>query len=75
MSNPLVLQIRRLQMRSLLTAFLILSPFIAIAQNYHLHASVHSLNHEPVAHIARAVVANASMKMSAVVHAVQELLS
>jgi hypothetical protein len=58
-------------MRRLMLAFLILSPFIAIAQNYH----VHSLNAAPATHLAQVVVNTASTKMSDVVHAVQALLT
>jgi hypothetical protein len=58
-------------MRLLMLAFLILSPFIAIAQNYHLH----SLDPAPATHLARAVVNTASSKMADVVHAVQALLT
>jgi hypothetical protein len=62
-------------MRPLLMAFLILSPFIAIAQNYHLHAAVPILAHAPAAHLAHEVVSNVSTKMDNMLHAVQDLLS
>ena len=52
-------------------AFLILSPFIAIAQNYHWHPIAVA----PATHLAQAVVNTASMKMADMVHAVQELLT
>jgi hypothetical protein len=52
-------------------AFLILSPFIAIAQNYHLR----SLSAVPATHLAQAVVNSASTRMADVVHAVQALLT
>jgi hypothetical protein len=55
-------------------AFLILSPLIALAQNYNLHAPVDALTHAPVAHFAHVVVADAGVKMGDMVHAVQELL-
>ena len=58
-------------MRRLMLAFLILSPFIAIAQNYH----VHSLNPAPATHLAQAVVNTTSSKMVSVVRAMQELLT
>ncbi len=58
-------------MRPLMMAFLILSPFIAIAQNYHLH----SLDPAPATRLAQAVVNTASSKMADVVHAVQALLT
>lgn len=60
-------------MRPLMIVFLILSPFIAVAQNYHLHAPI-PLPHAPSAQFAHDMVANASLKMSSVVHAVQALL-
>ncbi len=60
-------------MRPLLMAFLILSPFIALAQNYHLH-TLPSLPHAPVRQLAQVMVADASTKMGNIVHAVQELL-
>jgi hypothetical protein len=59
-------------MRPLLMAFLILSPFIALAQNYHLHA-IHSFTHAP--DLAQAMVTNASTKMGDMMHKVQALLS
>jgi hypothetical protein len=52
-------------------AFLILSPFIAIAQNYHLD----SLDPAPATQLAHAMVNSASLKMANVVRAVQQLLS
>ncbi len=58
-------------MRQLMLAFLILSPFIAIAQNYHVHA----LDAAPATNLAQAVVSTASSKMASVVHAVQQLLT
>lgn len=58
-------------MRPLMLAFLVLAPFIAIAQNYHLQP----LATEPAAHLAQMVVNTASTKMSDVVHAVQALLT
>jgi hypothetical protein len=58
-------------MRPLMLAFLILSPFIAIAQNYHWHPIAVA----PATHLAQIVVNTASMKMASVVHAVQELLT
>ena len=61
-------------MRPVMFAFLILSPFIALAQNYNLHAPVHALAHAPVAHLAHVMAANAGLKMGDMVHAVQELL-
>jgi len=54
-------------------AFLILSPFIAVAQNYHLRAPI-PLPHAPCAQLAHDMVASASTKMSNMVHAVQALL-
>ena len=61
-------------MRPLIIAFLILAPFIALAQNYHLHV-VPSLTQAPVGHLARAAVTTASMKMAGMMHEVQQLLS
>ncbi len=61
-------------MRPLIITFLILAPFIAIAQNYHLHA-LPSIPHPPVRHLAQAMVTHASTKMANMVHAVQALLS
>jgi hypothetical protein len=61
-------------MRPLMIAFLILSPFIAIAQNYHLHATIPVLTQAPVAHFAQVAMANAGTKMADMLHAVQELL-
>jgi hypothetical protein len=58
-------------MRPLMLAFLILSPFIALAQNYHWRP----LGTEPATHLARAVVYTASMQMSEMVRAVQSLLT
>jgi hypothetical protein len=58
-------------MRTLMLAFLILSPFIAIAQNYHLHP----LATAAATHLAQVVVNTADTKMSDVVHAVQSLLT
>jgi hypothetical protein len=58
-------------MRPLMLAFLILSPFIAIAQNYHWHP----LSTEPATDLAQMVVNTASMRMSDMVHAVQALLT
>jgi hypothetical protein len=52
-------------------AFLILSPFIAIVQNYHWHP----LSTEPATDLAQIVVNTASMRMSDMVHAVQALLT
>ncbi len=61
-------------MRPLLLAFLILSPFIALAQNYHLHPLLPHLTPAPVGHLAQAMVTHASTKMGDMLHAVQELL-
>ncbi len=61
-------------MRPLIIAFLILAPFIALAQNYHLHA-LPALTHVPVSHLAQTVAAGASSQMNNMVHAMQELLS
>jgi hypothetical protein len=58
-------------MRPLMLAFLILSPFIAVAQNYHIHA----LTPGPAARLAHVVASTAQMKMASVVHAVQALLT
>jgi len=58
-------------MRPLMLAFLILSPFIAIAQNYHWHPVATA----PASRLAQVVVNTASMKMSDMVHAVQALLT
>jgi hypothetical protein len=58
-------------MRPLMLAFLILSPFIALAQNYHMH----SFDAEPATHLAHVVASTAHMKMADVVHAVQALLT
>ena len=58
-------------MRRLMLAFLILSPFIAIAQNYHWQP----LATEPATHLAQMVVNTASTKMSNMMHAVQALLT
>lgn len=60
-------------MRPLMIAFLILSPFIAIAQNYHLHATIPVLTQAP-AHFAQVAMANAGTKMADMLRAVQELL-
>jgi hypothetical protein len=58
-------------MRPLMLAFLILSPFIAIAQNCHWQP----LPSEPATYLAQMVVSTASMRMSDMVHAVQALLT
>ncbi len=58
-------------MRSLMLAFIILSPFIAIAQNYHWHPIATA----PAAHLAQTVVQTAGDKMADMVHAVRELLT
>lgn len=60
-------------MRPLIMAFLILSPFIALAQNYHLQVQLPALVHAPL-HFAQAMLSAADMKMAAVVHTAQELL-
>jgi hypothetical protein len=58
-------------MRPLMLAFLILSPFIAIAQNYHWQPMAAA----PATHLAQVVVNTAATKMSDMVHAVQALLT
>jgi hypothetical protein len=58
-------------MRHIMLAFLILSPFIAIAQNYHLQPIATA----PAPHLAQVVVNSATAKMSNMVHAVQALLT
>lgn len=58
-------------MRRLMLAFLILAPFIAIAQNYPMHR----LPTAPATHLAQVMVSTASMKMADMVHAVQALLT
>jgi len=60
-------------MRPLMIAFLILSPFIAVAQNYHLNTPI-PLPRAPDAHFAQEMAASASTKMCLVVHAFQALL-
>lgn len=57
-------------MRTLIMVFLILSPLIAIIQNYHLHPQLPAF---ALAH-AQAMVASAYIRMGSMVHAVQELL-
>jgi hypothetical protein len=60
-------------MRPLMIAFLILSPFIALAQSYHLHAPI-PLPNAAGAHFAHDMMACASARMSNMVHSVQALL-
>ncbi len=60
-------------MRPLIVALLILSPFIALAQNYHLHP-LPQLVHAPVAHLAQQMAASAGTQMDNMVHKVQAYL-
>lgn len=60
-------------MRALLIGFLILSPFIAIAQNFNMHTPI-PLSHPPGAHLAHEMAACASTKIGDMVNAFQALL-